>query len=188
MSNTNTRMTEHRRGHRRNQIFAVLAAIAVVGGAAVAIAGIASSGSATKTSYVRTGETNAMGMPVIETPGTSSGEATAAGVRATPASFALGRVPLKMAVRPTWTIQNTGADTVTIGDPHAQINLGCCPGAFSLKGSSTLAPGAKADLTFELSMHPGMDGMHDMTVHVPIKHEDGSTATLNLGVTGNFLD
>ena len=188
MSNTNTRMTEHRRGHRRNQILTALAAIAVVGGAVVAIAGIASSGSATKTNYVRTGETNTMGMPVIETPGTSSGEATAAGVKATPASFALGRVPLNMAVRPTWTIQNTGTDAVTIGDPHAQINLGCCPGAFSLKGSSTLAPGAKADLTFELSMHPGMDGMHDMTVHVPVQHADGSTATLNLGVTGNFLD
>ena len=187
MNNTNTRLTEHRRGHRRNQILAAFAAIAVVGGAAVAVAGIASSGSSS-IKVVRTGETNTMGMPVIETPGTSSGETSAAGVKATPATFALGRVPLNTAVRPTWTIRNTGTDAVTIGDPHAQVNLGCCPGAFSLNGSSSLDPGAQVDLSFELSMHPGMDGMHDLTVHVPVQHADGSTDTLTLGVTGNFLD
>lgn len=188
MTNTSIRLNEHRRGHRRNLIYTAVAAIVVVGGATVAIAGIASTGSSSTSSYVRTGETNTMGMPVIETPGTSSGEATAQDVKAMPASFALGRVPLNMAVRPTWTIQNGGTDVVTIGEPHVQINQGCCPGAFSLKGSNTLAPGAKADLSFELSMHPGMDGMHDMTIHVPIKHANGSTDTLNLGVTGNFLD
>jgi hypothetical protein len=35
-------------------------------------------------------------------------------------------------------------------------------------------------------MHPGMDGAHDMTVHVPVQHADGSTDTLTLGVLGNF--
>ena len=33
---------------------------------------------------------------------------------------------------------------------------------------------------------PGMDGPHDMTLHVPVLHTDGTTDTLDLAVTGNF--
>ena len=51
--------------------------------------------------HVRTGEMNLVGMPVIETPGTSTGTVTAAAVTASSASWALGKVPLNMAVRPT---------------------------------------------------------------------------------------
>ena len=35
-------------------------------------------------------------------------------------------------------------------------------------------------------MHPGMDGAHDMTLHVPVQYADGSTSTLDLAVTGDF--
>jgi hypothetical protein len=85
-------------------------------------------------------------------------------------------------------LRNTGADAITIGEPNVQINQGCCPGAFTFDGPSTLDPGADTNLSFELSMHPGMDGPHDMTIHVPVHHADGSTETIDLSVTGDFRD
>jgi hypothetical protein len=95
-------------------------------------------------------------------------------------------VPLNVAVRPNWTFTNTGEETITLGDPHVQINEGCCPGALIYQGSTTLTPGATTALTFELSMHPGMDGPHDMALHVPVTHADGTTETLDVTVTGDF--
>lgn len=135
---------------------------------------------------VRTGEQNAMGMPVIETPGASDGTATAGTVDVSGATWALGAVPLNTAVRPTWVLRNTGAEPVTIGDPHSEVREGCCPGPFTLD-TRTIPPGGQARLDFELSMHPGMDGWHDIAVHVPVS-AGSRQDTLNLAVTGDFRD
>lgn len=185
MTNTDIRSGDRRRTRRRNWLVGSVAAVVVVGGASIAVAR-AFSGASSDSTFVRTSETNSMGMPVIETTGSSTGTASVAGITATPSAWALGRVPLDVAVRPMWTLQNTGTDVVTIGEPHVQVNQGCCPGPFTVSTTNALAPGAAADLTFELSMHPGMDGAHDMTVHVPLQHADGSTDTLTLSVTGDF--
>jgi hypothetical protein len=185
MSNTQHRSAERQHAHRRTWLLSIATAIAVVGASVTAIA-LATSGTSSGTTYRRTGESSTMGMPVLETPGTSSGTVTAGSTTATPSSFALGRVPLDVAVRPTWVLHNTGTDAIKIGEPHVQINEGCCPGAFTLQGPSTLDPDAETSLSFELSMHPGMDGPHDMTVHVPVEHADGTTDTLDLSVTGDF--
>jgi hypothetical protein len=40
-------------------------------------------------------------------------------------------------------------------------------------------------LTFELSMHPGMDGWHDIFVHVPVRSPNADRV-LALRVTGDF--
>lgn len=133
-----------------------------------------------------TGERNAMGMPYLETPGVVTGSAAAAGVEVTGANFALGRVPLNVAVRPTWTLSNHGSEAVTIGKASTEILKGCCPGPFVL-GKRTLEPGSSTTLSFELAMHPGMDGPHDILVHVPLS-AGGSTETLTLGVTGDFRE
>ena len=154
--------------------------------AGFAIARTTSGGSTPAQEVAAPGATNTMGMPIIATPGTATGTATATGISAKPATWALGRVPLDVAVRPLWTFTNTGDDTITLGDPHVQINQGCCPGALTYEGSNTVTPGGTTALTFELSMHPGMDGPHDMTLHVPVLHTDGTTDTLDLAVTGNF--
>ena len=53
-------------------------------------------------------------------------------------------------------------------------------------GTSTLEPGASTTLTFELSMHAGMDGWHDFGVYVPVISSSGQQEYLELGVTGDF--
>lgn len=131
-----------------------------------------------------TGEVNEMGLPVLETPGYTSGTATAAGVAVQGADWELGRVPLNVAVRPFWTLTNTGTETVTLGEPEAEVRAGCCPGSFALD-TTTLAPGESTILTFELAMHEGMDGWHDMGVYVPIETSSGAQS-LELSVTGDF--
>lgn len=186
MTNTHNRQLERQRGRRHNRLVAAVMAVAIVAVAGFAIARATSGGSTPTNEAAATGETNDMGMPVVATPGTATGIATASGLTAKPATWALGQVPLNVAVRPDWTFTNTGNDTITLGDPHVQINQGCCPGALTYRSTSTLEPGATTALTFELSMHPGMDGPHDMTVHVPVTHADGTTDTLDVTVTGDF--
>lgn len=143
-------------------------------------------GAASPTEPASTGEVNAMGMPVIATPGSASETAIAGPVEVTGASWALGRVPLDTAVRPSWLLRNRGSEPVTIGTPHAEVRQGCCPGPFTLD-RSTIPPGGEAMLDFELSMHPGMDGWHDIAVHVPVAHAGGQEL-LTLEVTGDFRD
>jgi hypothetical protein len=131
-----------------------------------------------------TGEVSSMGVPVVETPGYASGVARIGGIAVQGANWELGQVPLDVAVRPFWTLTNTGNTDVTLGDPQAEVRQGCCPGPFVL-GSSTLAPGDSTVLTFELSMHEGMDGWHDMGVYVPVTGAGGDE-WLELNVTGDF--
>jgi hypothetical protein len=172
----------HPRPRRRIAVVTGLGALGLFAavGIGVSVAGQETSPTAT----VETGEINAMGLPVIETPGGSTGAASAGPVEVTGASWQLGTVPLDVAVRPTWTLRNTGSDPIVIGEPHPDVREGCCPGAFSID-STTIQPGSTADLGFELSMHTGMDGWHDIAVHVPVRAGD-TDHVLELDVTGDF--
>jgi hypothetical protein len=134
--------------------------------------------------FVKTGTVNEMGMPVIETPGGASGIARAGGAEVEGATWQMGIVPLLVAVRPSWTIVNTSSRPLLLGEPHPEVREGCCPGPFTL-GTHRLAPGASTELTFELSMHPGMDGWHDIFVHVPVR-SPSDDRVLSLRVTGDF--
>jgi hypothetical protein len=186
MSNTTRRRAERRRTTHRHWL-AVVGFAAVIAGVTLAAA-VDSEEAPASASIARTGETNSMGMPVIETTGAASGTATTDGVAATPQRWMLGHVPLNVAVRPTWELLNTDDHAITLGAPHVQINAGCCPGELTYSGSPTLDPDQTTQLTFELSMHPGMDGPHDMTLHVPVQHVNGSASMLELAVTGDFSD
>jgi hypothetical protein len=170
------------------KVIGAAAAVALVLGIAVLALGSspepATTPGADATDLQPTGETNEMGMPVLVTPGSASGEATVAGIEVRGTTWSLGRVPLDVAVRPDWTLTNQGSSAVVLGEPHPEIREGCCPGPLSLS-SSTLEPGERATLTFELSMHQGMDGWHDMLVHVPVSGAKGDDV-LTLAVTGDF--
>ena len=112
----------------------------------------------------------------------SSGVATVGGLMVEGAEIALGEVPLNVTVTPTWTLVNDGAEAVSLGEPHATVVEGCCPGPLTLSATS-LAPGESAELTFPLQMHPGMEGPHSFDVHVPVGSGD---EFLTLGVSGDF--
>lgn len=171
-------------GHRRPALVAGALGLALAAG--ITAAALADAGSDDSSGSIdRTGELNAMGMPVVETPGSGAGTAEAAGVVVENASWELGQVPLNVAVRPTWTLRNTSDQPVTLGEPHPEVREGCCPGPATLD-SRTLAPGAATTLTFELSMHPGMDGPHDLGVHVPVDDGTGTGQLLALDVSGDF--
>lgn len=132
--------------------------------------------------YQLTGETSPMGGPVIATPGTRQGTATAGPVVAEGADIAMGRIPLAYAVVPTWELVNRGDVPVTLGRPKAEVVKGCCPGELML-GAATLAPGERTTLRFPLQMHPGMDGDHLFRVQVPV---EGAGDPLVVSVAGDF--
>ena len=190
--NTHHRATTHRgRPARRGPVLVVVGGLLLVAVAAATALALSLGRPAEPqvtpdpaASPSRTREVNAMGMPVIETPGTTGGRTSVLGVEVVGANWDMGRVPLNVAVRPAWTLRNTSDRTVTVGEPKAEVREGCCPGPFAL-AARTLAPGDETTLTFELSMHPGMDGPHDLGVHVPL--DNGvETAHLVLGVAGDF--
>lgn len=127
-------------------------------------------------------ETGPMGGLMYEGNMQASGVATAAGLQVDGAEVAMGHVPNDVTVVPEWTITNTTDRPVTLGDPHASVIEGCCPGPLELT-AITLAPGESTQLTFPLQMHDGMDGPHDFDIHVPVL---GTDEYLTLGVTGTF--
>jgi hypothetical protein len=183
----------HQRGlrakrHPRNIGFAIAMVLVVAGGVAAVVASSSSSRSsrpAAVTPRVKNlayDQAKTMSVPIVATPGTAFGTASAGGVSVTGANIALGHVRLGVLVAPAWTIRNTSARAITLGSPHAEVRKGCCPGALGFDNNiTTVAPGASTTLRFGLAMHPGMDGPHDFTVHVPV-----GQVQLALGVTGDF--
>lgn len=183
--NSRRRPAGHNAPKRRRSAVLVVAFAAMLAVAVALAATVSTKDDASRTAApAATAEVNAMGMPVIDTPGTASGTASAAGVEVVGADWAMGRVPLDVAVRPTWTLRNTTGAPVTLGEPKSEVRKGCCPGPLTLD-QRTLAAGESTRLTFELSMHKGMDGPHDLGVHVPIEGPAG-TDHLLLGVAGDF--
>lgn len=128
----------------------------------------------------KTGRIGAMGGPVLDIPMQRTGVATAAGVEVIGSEVAMGDVPLDVTVEPTWTLVNTTDTPVALGEPHASVIEGCCPGPLTT-ATNVLAPGESTTLTFPLQMHRGMDGPHSFRIHVPVDDE-----VLEVGVTGDF--
>ena len=187
MTNARTSKKNRRRpaAKSRKGLVVPVVLVAVLATAALIALGTSEPAEDAGARLVATGEINEMGMPVIQTPGATSGLSSAGGVEVTGATWAMGQVPLEVAVRPSWTLVNTSGEAVSLGEPHPEIRAGCCPGAFTI-GDERLAPGESTTLTFELSMHPGMDGWHDIAVHVPVLSSAGVQELLELVVTGDF--
>ena len=69
-------------------------------------------------------------------------------------------------VTSTFEIQNIGDKTLLIlGDPWVQVHEGCCPPQ-AVISTDRLRPGEIATVSMRYQMHPGMDGPHDLRIHV----------------------
>lgn len=123
-----------------------------------------------------------MGGSVLDVPMVPSGATEIGGIEVIGSHVDMGRVPLDVTVVPTWTLTNNTTEAVMIGQPHASVIEGCCPGPLTV-GTNLLAPGASTEIQFPLQMHRGMDGPHDFTIHVPV---GDASEILELGVTGDF--
>jgi len=173
--------------HPRHIVFGIALTVVVMAGVAAVVASAAGRGSRSavvtpQAKNVAYDQAGSMGVPIVATPGTAFGTVSGGGVSVTGAQIALGRVRLGVLVAPAWTIRNTSARTVTLGSPHADVRKGCCPGALGFDNNvTTIAPGASTTLRFGLTMHPGMDGPHEFTIHLPV-----GQAQLALEVTGDF--
>lgn len=185
--------SQRRASTRRRWTIAAAATAAAVVGVGALVAGQASEPSQaapTPASEINapnsSGEVNAMGMPVLETPGTGADPKASGNVEVDYGLWQLGTVPLNTAIRPQWQLRNTGEEPVVIGEPRPEIREGCCPGPIELS-TQTIPPGGVATLTFEPSMHPGMDGWHDIAIHVPLT-SGADENILTLEVTGDFRD
>lgn len=113
-----------------------------------------------------------------------SGSASALGVVADVKTVALGHIPMNQTVIPTWKLTNDGEGEVALGEAHAEVVEGCCPGPLQV-GTTTLGAGESTELTFPFQMHPGMDGPHEFSIHIPIER-DGKKDLLELTATGHF--
>jgi hypothetical protein len=189
---TNARKARERRvaaaraDDRRQLVTAVAIVVALTGGGVFyALSRSNTSAPASAPVLAKTGQISSMGVPVVETPGRATGVTSAEGVEVTGANWELGTVPLEVAVLPYWTLTNASDRPVQVGKPSAVVREGCCPGPFT-GGETTLRPGESTEITFELAMHPGMDGWHDMGVYVPVVSRSGAEKSLELGVTGDF--
>lgn len=114
---------------------------------------------------------------------TATGIVDQGGLMVEGSTIDLGVVPLDTTVTPTWTITNTGSVPVALGEAHASVIEGCCPGPLTYS-DPLLEPGESTRLAFPLQMHAGMDGPHDFDVHVP--YGDGPEDYLTLKVVGTF--
>ncbi len=123
-----------------------------------------------------------MGGEMVDVAMETSGVAAAGPVEVIGSWVEMGDVPLNVTVVPSWTIENSGSEPVVLGEPHASVLEGCCPGPLLLD-VRTLAPGERTELSFPLQMHPGMDGPHHFAVHVPVGSGD---EVLELHTTGDF--
>ena len=113
-----------------------------------------------------------------------TGSVSALDVVADAETVALGHVPLNKTVTPTWKLTNRGDGDVTLGEPHAEVIDGCCPGPLDI-GDPVLGAGESTELAFPLQMHRGMDGPHEFRLHVPIER-GGEKGLLELTTTGHF--
>jgi hypothetical protein len=64
-------------------------------------------------------------------------------------------------------------------DPYLQVVKGCCPPTIDI-GSKVLQPGQTTMITFNLMMHDGMGGYHDLRLHLETNDPTLSDRTITI--------
>lgn len=69
-------------------------------------------------------------------------------------------------VETSFRVKNVGDEVMyVLGAPVVEVVEGCCPPQTTL-GSKVLYPGQSTTVAMRFSMHEGMDGPHEFSVHV----------------------
>lgn len=77
-----------------------------------------------------------------------------------------GDVVVNNFVETEFVVQNVGDETLYIfGDPQMVVVEGCCPAKVKVD-DGVLSPGEITTISTRFTMHPGMDGYHDLRVRV----------------------
>lgn len=86
-------------------------------------------------------------------------------------------------VTSTYQIQNVGDEPLTILSHWVQVHEGCCPPESDIS-SERLNPGEIATVTMSYTMHEGMDGPHDLRIH--LQSNDPANPEIELTALSNW--
>lgn len=76
-----------------------------------------------------------------------------------------GDVVVNRFITSSFDVQNVGDETLVIVTPLVKVHEGCCPPQATIN-KQQLRPGEIATISMNYTMHPGMDGPHDLRIHV----------------------
>jgi hypothetical protein len=87
-------------------------------------------------------------------------------------------------VTSTFEIQNVGDETLVLLSPWVEVHEGCCPPQAEIS-KQQLRPGEIATVSMRYTMHPGMDGQHDLRIH--LRSNDPANPEIQLTALSNWV-
>lgn len=87
-------------------------------------------------------------------------------------------------VTSSFEVQNVGDKTLVILSPWVEVYEGCCPPQATISNQK-LHPGETAIISMRYTMHPGMDGQHDLRIHV--QSTDRVNSEIELTALSNWV-
>jgi hypothetical protein len=94
-----------------------------------------------------------------------------------------GNLLVNDVVTSSFQIQNVGDETLIILSPWVQVHEGCCPPE-AVISNQRLQPGEIATVSMSYTMHPGMDGPHDLRIH--LESNDPANPEIQLTALSNW--
>ncbi len=95
-----------------------------------------------------------------------------------------GDLIVNRTVASSFEIQNVGDQTLVVLSPWVVVHEGCCPPQATISNQK-LHPGEIATVSMQYMMHPGMDGPHDLRIHV--RSNDPENPEIQLTALSNWV-
>jgi hypothetical protein len=95
-----------------------------------------------------------------------------------------GDLAVNRFITSTFEIQNVGDETLVLLSPWVEVHEGCCPPQAEIS-KQQLRPGETATVSMRYTMHPGMDGQHDLRIH--LRSNDPNNPEIQLTALSNWV-
>jgi hypothetical protein len=95
-----------------------------------------------------------------------------------------GDVVVDRSITSSFQIQNIGDETLVVVTPWVEVHEGCCPPRAEI-GRRQLRPGEITTVSMTYMMHPEMDGLHDLRIHV--RSTDPNNPEVQLTALSNWV-